>query len=107
MGWVLLAAAIAFEVFATSMMKFSDGFTKVVPTAATAVGYIVSFVLLAQVVKTIPVSVAYAVWSGAGTAAIVAIGAMFLGEPLSVVKVVGVGLIVAGVVTLNVGGAAH
>lgn len=107
MGWVLLAAAIAFEVFATSMMKFSDGFTKVVPTAATAVGYIVSFALLAQVVKTIPVSVAYAVWSGAGTAAIVAIGAMFLGEPLSVVKVVGVGLIVAGVVTLNVGGAAH
>lgn len=107
MGWVLLAAAIAAEVFATSMLKVSAGFSRPIPTAASAVGYMVSFALLAQVVRSIPVSVAYAVWSGAGTAAIVGVGAMFLGEPLSVVKVVGVGLIVAGVVVLNVGGAAH
>lgn len=63
--------------------------------------------LLAQVVKSVPVGVAYAIWSGAGTAAIVAIGAMFLGEPLSVAKIIGIGLIVAGVVVLNVGGATH
>lgn len=107
MAWVFLIAAIIAEVFATSMLKVSDGFTKTWPTIATAAGYIVSFSLLAQAVKTIPVSVSYAVWSGLGTAAIVGVGAAFLGEPLSVTKVVGISLIVVGVVVLNVGGGAH
>lgn len=107
MAWVFLIAAIAAEVFATSMLKVSDGFTKTLPTIATATGYIVSFTLLAQAVKTIPVSVSYAVWSGLGTAAIVGVGAAFLGEPLSVTKVIGISLIVVGVVVLNVGGATH
>lgn len=107
MAWVFLIAAIVAEVFATSMLKVSDGFSRTWPTIATAVGYIVSFTLLAQAVKTIPVSVSYAVWSGLGTAAIVGVGAAFLGEPLSVTKVVGISLIVVGVVVLNVGGGAH
>lgn len=107
MAWVFLIAAIIAEVFATSMLKVSDGFTKTLPTIATAAGYIVSFSLLAQAVKTIPVSVSYAVWSGLGTAAIVGVGAAFLGEPLSVTKVIGISLIVVGVVVLNVGGGAH
>lgn len=107
MAWVFLIAAIIAEVFATSMLKVSDGFTRTLPTIATAAGYIVSFTLLAQAVKTIPVSVSYAVWSGLGTAAIVGVGAAFLGEPLSVTKVIGISLIVVGVVVLNVGGGAH
>lgn len=107
MAWVFLIAAIIAEVFGASMLKVSDGFTKTWPTIATAAGYIVSFSLLAQAVKTIPVSVSYAVWSGLGTAAIVGVGAAFLGEPLSVTKVVGISLIVVGVVVLNVGGGAH
>ena len=60
---------------------------------------------MAQALKTIPVSVAYAVWSGAGTAVVAAIGMVFLGEPVSLMKVGGVALIVAGVVVLNAGGA--
>ncbi|NUR70943.1 MAG: multidrug efflux SMR transporter [Hamadaea sp.] len=106
MGYVFLLCAITAEVIATSLLKSTHGFTKLWPTLAVLVGYGLSFIALSQVVKSVPVGVAYAVWSGLGTAAIVAIGAVFLGEPLTVVKVVGIGLIVAGVVILNVGGAA-
>lgn len=105
MPYVFLLTAIAAEVFATSMLKATDGFSRLWPTVACLAGYLVSFAALSQAVKDIPVGVAYALWSALGTAAIVAIGAAFLGEPITVVKVVGVSLIVAGVVTLNVGGA--
>lgn len=105
MPYVFLLAAIAAEVFATSTLKATEGFSRLWPTVACLAGYLVSFAALSQAVKDIPVGVAYALWSALGTAAIVAIGAAFLGEPITVVKVVGVGLIVAGVVTLNVGGA--
>jgi len=108
MGYVFLLGAIAAEVIATSLLKATEGFSRLWPTVGVLVGYGLAFVALSQVVKSVPVGVAYAVWSGLGTAAIVAIGAVFLGEPLTVVKVVGIGLIVAGVVVLNVGGvAAH
>jgi small multidrug resistance pump len=103
--YVFLLAAIASEVFATSMIKATDGFTRLWPTVACLSGYAVSFVALSQAVKVVPVGVAYALWSGLGTAAIVAIGAVFLGEPITAVKIFGIGLIVAGVVVLNVGGA--
>ncbi|MET7397907.1 multidrug efflux SMR transporter [Dactylosporangium sp. NPDC005572] len=104
MAYVFLAFAIGVEVAATSLIKSTEGFTKLWPTAATLVGYALSFVFLAQAVKEVPVGVAYAVWSGLGTAAIVAIGAVFLGEPLSVTKVIGVALVIGGVVLLNLGG---
>ncbi|MEH1127776.1 DMT family transporter [Micromonospora sp. CPCC 206061] len=107
MPYVFLIAAIAFEVFATSMLKSTEGFSRLWPTVACLAGYTVSFLALSQAVKEVPVGVAYAVWSGLGTAAIVAIGAAFLGEPITLVKVAGIGLIVAGVVILNLGGAAH
>ncbi|MER7456595.1 multidrug efflux SMR transporter [Micromonospora sp. NPDC126480] len=105
MPYVFLLAAIAAEVFATSMLKVTDGFSRLWPTVACLAGYLVSFAALSQAVRHIPVGVAYALWSALGTAAIVAIGAAFLDEPITGVKVVGVSLIVAGVVTLNVGGA--
>lgn len=106
-AYLFLLAAITAEVFATSMMKSTDGFTKLWPTVICLSGYAVSFAALSQAVKGVPVGVAYAVWSGLGTAAIVAIGAAFLGEPLTVPKVAGVALIVAGVVIVNLGGAPH
>ncbi|MCP2329039.1 small multidrug resistance pump [Hamadaea flava] len=106
MGYLYLLGAITAEVIATSLLKATEGFSKLWPTVAVLVGYALAFVALSQVVKSVPVGVAYAVWSGLGTAAIVAIGAVFLGEPITVVKVIGIGLIVAGVVILNVGGAA-
>ncbi|MBQ0895759.1 multidrug efflux SMR transporter [Micromonospora sp. U56] len=105
MAYLFLLLAISAEVFGTSLLKATDGFTRLWPTLGLAGAYLAAFLLLALAVRDIPVGVAYAVWSGLGTAAIVAIGAVFLGEPLSVTKVVGVGLVIAGVVVLNLGGA--
>ncbi|WP_433276099.1 DMT family transporter [Pseudonocardia xinjiangensis] len=105
MPYVFLLAAIAAEVLGTSLLKATEGFTRLWPSVACLAAYGVSLVFLTQVVKTVPVGVTYAVWSGLGTAAIVAIGVAFLGESLSVVKVLGLVLVVAGAVVLNLGGA--
>ena len=107
MGYLMLAGAIAVEVAATSSLPRTQGFTQLVPTVAVLAGYALSFVLLAQVVRTVPVGVAYAIWSAVGTVAIVLIGAAFLGQPLSVWQAAGVALVVIGVVLLHVGGTAH
>ncbi len=105
MAYLFLLAAITAEVIGTSLLKSTHGFTRLWPTLALAVAYVSSFGLLALAVKEIPVGVAYAIWSGLGTAAIMAIGAAFLGEPLSVAKVMGAALVIAGVVVLNLDGA--
>jgi len=105
MAYVFLLGAIALEVFGTSLLKATDGFTNPLPTALLLAAYAGAFTLLSQAVKDIPVGVAYALWSGLGTAAIVAIGVAFLGEGVNAVKVVGVVAIIGGVVTLNLGGA--
>jgi small multidrug resistance pump len=105
MAYLLLALAIAFEIAGTIALKFTAGFTRLWPSLAVAVGYTASFALLSQVLKTVPVSVAYAIWSGAGTAVVAAIGFTFLGEPVSWLKITGIALVVAGVVALNAGGA--
>jgi small multidrug resistance pump len=107
MPYLFLVVAIAAEVFATSMLKATDGFSRLWPTVACVGGYLLSFAAVSQTVKVVPVGVVYAVWSGLGTAAIVAIGTTFLGEPVTLVKAVGIGLIIAGVVILNLGGATH
>jgi small multidrug resistance pump len=105
MAWLLLAAAIACEVLATTALKLSNGFAHTGWSVVVALGYIASFTLLAQVLKLqMEVGVAYAVWAGAGTAAIALIGAWFLGEGLSVTKVAGIALIIGGVVVLNLAG---
>jgi len=106
-SYLFLLAAIAAELFATSILKRTDGFTRLWPTVVCLSGYALSFVALSRTVATIPVGVAYAIWSGLGTAAIVAIGAVFLDEPITLIKVIGVGLIIAGVVILSLGGATH
>lgn len=105
MGYLLLGVAIAAEVGATTAMKFSEGFSRLVPSLVTVVGYVVSFVLLAQTLKTLSVGTAYAIWSGVGTAAIAVIGLLFFGEGMTVTKAAGMALIIVGVVVLNLGGA--
>jgi small multidrug resistance pump len=90
---------------ATSLLKSTSGFTRLWPTLACLGGYTLAFIALSQAVRHIPVGIAYAMWAGLGTAAVVAIGAVFLGEALSVTKVVGLVLVVGGVVVLNLGGA--
>ncbi|MDT0319145.1 DMT family transporter [Streptomyces millisiae] len=105
MVYLTLAAAIASEILATTLMKYSDGFSRLWPSVGTVAGYLVAFALLAQVLKSMEVGSAYAIWSGVGTAVVALVGMLFLGEAASLAKVLGVALVVAGVVTLNVGGA--
>lgn len=105
MGYVLLAGAITAEVAATTAMKYSDGFSRLWPTLLTLLGYVVSFVLLAQTLRTVSIGTAYAIWAGAGTATVALLGLVLFGEGLSVAKVAGIALIIGGVVVLNLGGA--
>lgn len=105
MGYGLLAAAIAAEVAGTTAMKYSEGFSRLWPSLITVVSYVLAFALLAQTLKTLSVGTAYAIWAGVGTAAIAAIGVIFMGESTSFAKIAGIALVIAGVVLLNVGGA--
>jgi small multidrug resistance pump len=106
MAWLLLALAITAEVLATTALKLSNGFTHLGWTAVVATGYLTSFALLGQALKLqLDVGTAYAVWAGAGTAAIALIGAAFLGENLTPAKVAGILLIIGGVIVLNLAGA--
>ncbi|WP_406816553.1 DMT family transporter [Mycobacterium sp. M23085] len=106
MTFLFLLGAIFAEVIATSLLKSTEGFTRLWPTVACLIGYAVSFALLAvSISRGMQTDVAYALWSAIGTALIVLIAVLFLGSPISVTKVVGVGLIIAGVVTLNLTGA--
>jgi small multidrug resistance pump len=103
--YILLTLAIVSEVCATCCLKLTDGYTRVLPTVLVVIGYVASFVLLGIALKDIPVSVAYAVWSGVGTASVAAIGAVAFGEPLGWPQWLGIALIIAGVVALNIHGA--
>ncbi|TDC74717.1 DMT family transporter [Streptomyces hainanensis] len=105
MVYLTLAAAIASEIVATTLMKYSDGFNRLWPSVGTVAGYLVAFALLAQVLKSMDVGSAYAIWSGAGTAVVALIGILFLGEAATAARLLGVALVVAGVVALNLGGA--
>lgn len=105
MAAVLLAVAILVEVASTAALPRTHGFTDPVWSAAVVAGYAVSIGLLAVVVKSIPVSLTYAVWSGAGTALVAVIGLLFLGESLSRLQMGSLVLIVVGVVGLNMTGA--
>ncbi|MDF3302147.1 DMT family transporter [Streptomyces tropicalis] len=105
MGYLTLAGAIAAEVAATTAMKYSDGFSRLVPSLVTVLGYVVSFALLARTLRTVSIGTAYAIWSGVGTATVAAIGLVLFGEGLTVARVAGIVLIVGGVVVLSLGGA--
>lgn len=103
--WFFLAGAIALEVAGTTSMKLSEGFTRLVPSVLLFVFYAASFVALTFALKKIEVSVAYAVWSGAGTALIAAIGILYFRESVTALKVASLLLIIAGVIGLNLSGA--
>ena len=103
--WAYLVLAIVLEVAGTTSMKLSEGFTRFGPAVAVAVLYGASIYLLTLALERIDVSVAYAVWSGVGTALIAAIGVLWFREPLTALKLISLVLIVAGVVGLNLGGA--
>jgi small multidrug resistance pump len=104
MVYLTLGGAILAEVLGTTAMKYSDGFSKLWPSLLTGLGYLVAFALLAQTLKSMAVGTAYAIWAGAGTAAIAAIGIVFIGESVTAAKIIGIVLVIAGVVVLNLGG---
>jgi small multidrug resistance pump len=99
--WLYLLIAILTEVVGTSLMKASQGLTRVLPTVFMFVLYAISFVFMALALKKIEVGVAYAIWSGIGTAMIALIGIAWFRESMSLPKVVGLILIIVGVVLLN------
>ncbi|WP_433508633.1 DMT family transporter [Nonomuraea sp. CA-143628] len=104
--YAFLALAIVAEVVGTSLLKSTEGFTRLWPTVACLAAYVVAFVALSQgIARGMQIGVAYAVWAGLGTALIVMIGVLFLGEPISATKLLGVALVIAGVITLNLRGA--
>lgn len=100
-SWLFLILAIIAEVIATSALKSSEGFSKLVPSAIVVVGYGIAFYSLSLVMKTIPVGVAYAVWSGLGIVLIAAAAWILHGQKLDAWAFVGMGLIVCGVAVLN------
>jgi small multidrug resistance pump len=101
---VLLMAAIGIEVASTALLPRAAGFTDPLWSAVVLTGYGLSIWLLAVVVRAMPVSVAYAVWSGVGTAIVAVIGHLFLGESLGWLKAFSLALIVLGVLGLNLAG---
>ena len=100
--WILLSIAIVSEVIATSCLKATEGFTRLWPSLVVIVGYLLAFYFLSLMLKTIPVGVAYAIWSGVGVVLIALSGWLFLGQSLDIPAVIGLSLIVAGVFVINV-----
>ncbi len=101
MVWFYLAIAIAAEVMATTALKFSEGFTKIMPSALVVVGYAGAFYCLSKVLNQIPISIAYAIWSGAGVALVGIVGWIWLGQKLDAGALIGIGLIISGVLVIN------
>jgi small multidrug resistance pump len=107
MSYVYLALAIVAEVIATSALVASQGLTRWMPVVIMAAGYAVAFVFLALSLKSIPVGVAYALWSGIGVVLITGIGWAMFRQTLEPLALAGIALIVAGVVVLHLSGAGH
>ncbi len=102
--WIFLLIAILTEVVGTTMMKVSQGLTRLAPSVLMFVMYAISFVFMALALKKIEVSTAYAIWSGLGTALIATIGIMAFRETINLPKLAGILLVIGGVVLLNMKG---
>ena len=100
-GLLYLAGAIAAEVIATSALRSAEGFTRLVPSLVVVTGYAIAFYFLSLSLKTIPVGLAYAIWSGIGVVLIALIGWLVLKQPLDAAAVLGIGLILAGVLVIQ------
>ncbi|OEE37155.1 DMT family transporter [Vibrio anguillarum] len=99
--WLVLFVAVLGEVFATTSLKLSEGFTKLIPSLAVILGYAVAFYCLSLTLKSIPLGIAYAVWSGLGIVVVSIIGWGLFGQKLDLWAGIGMALIISGVVVLN------
>ena len=102
MSWVYLFVAGLFEIGWAIGLKYTDGFTRLVPTVLTAISMAISLGLLGIALKTLPVGTAYAIWTGVGAVGTAILGVYLLGEPATVGRIVCIGLIVSGIVGLKV-----
>ena len=100
-NWVYLGLAIFSEVIATASLKSTEGFTRLVPSIVVLVGYAAAFYFLSLTLDTIPIGVAYAVWSGVGVATITLVSLVVYDQKIDAAGLIGIGLIVAGVIVLR------
>lgn len=107
MAYLFLAISIISELIGTSMLKASEGFTKLYPTLLTIVAFVISFYFISLTLKTLPLNMTYAIWSGVGAVATALISVLIWKEKINTGSMVGIGLIVVGVVVLNLFGAGH
>ncbi len=99
--WLFLSVAIVAEVIATSGLKASDGFTRLWPSVLVVVGYSIAFYCLSIALRAIPVGIAYAIWAGLGVVLIAVVAWLMFGQTLDTPAIIGMALIVAGVVVMN------
>ncbi|WP_293759933.1 SMR family transporter [uncultured Aquitalea sp.] len=100
-AWGFLAVAIVSEVVATSAMKMTDGFTRFWPSAVTTLGYVLAFYMLSQALRSVPVGVAYAIWSGVGIVLVSIVAWQLYGQKLDTPAVLGMAMIMGGVAVIN------
>jgi small multidrug resistance pump len=101
MHWIWLSVAIVFEVIGTIALREVDGLKRPVPLALVVIGYGMAFFCLSHILKIIPVGIAYAIWSGVGSALVVLAGWLWLKQTLDIGSIVGIGMIVAGVIVMR------
>jgi small multidrug resistance pump len=97
----MLGIAIVSEVAATASLRASQGFSRLAPSIVVVIGYGLSFLLLAQVLKTLPVGMVYAIWSAVGVAVLAVLGKVIWGDPLPPLAILGIALIIGGILVLR------
>jgi small multidrug resistance pump len=107
MAYLFLAISIVGELVGTSMLKASEGFTRLYPTLFTIVAFVISFFFISLSLKTLPLNMTYAIWSGVGAVATTLISVLIWKEKINTGSIAGIALIVIGVVVLNLFGAGH
>ena len=107
MTWFLLAIAIVAEIAGTLMLKVSNGFTRLWPSVGVVFAYLMAFALMSQSLKKIDVGITYAIWSGFGIVGAAIGGMIFFNQDLTKLNIIGMTIIIAGVVIMNLGGAGH
>jgi len=106
-NYIYLAVAIVCEVIATTALKTTEGFTRLLPSAVTVLGYATSFYFLSLTLKSLPTGIVYATWSGVGIVLVSLISWLYYKQALSVTTMLGMALIIAGVVVVNLSSQAH
>lgn len=107
MYWFFLFLAIVLELIDTSLMKISNGLTKLIPSLGMFIAYFLCFSIFSLALKKIDVSIAYAIWSGVGITVISILGVLFFKESMNITKIISIILIITGIIGLNLSGVSH